>query len=191
VHTSYTDGSNTVNEYCRKAVDSGLALIAFTEHIRKEPDYDFAEFIAEVNRAKDEFDMVILGGAETKVLDTKGTLDISEEHLGICEIVLASFHGTVFETKDDYIESVLNMLKNPEVDVWAHPTLYPQRAGFELEQEILEEIAKACSDNDVLIEKNSKYDMPSEEFLKVAEEAGCRFVEGSDAHTIDEIRLGR
>jgi len=188
VHTSYTHGENTVFEYCRRAEDNGLELIAFTEHIRREPDYDFGDFVSDVNDAKEKFELVILAGAEAKVLDVEGTLDISDEHLKLCEIVLASFHGTAFGTRDEYLLAVKNMLRNPAVDIWAHPTLYAQRMGFNLDAPALREISGICADYGVLIEKNRKYRVPSDDFLKMAAAVGCRIVEGSDAHKVDELR---
>ena len=91
VHTNYTDGKNTVFEYCKQAEENGLELIAFTEHVRKKLDYDFDDFVAEVYSAKDKFDLEILAGCEAKVLDSEGTLDVSDDILKECEIVLGVF----------------------------------------------------------------------------------------------------
>ena len=74
MHTNYTDGKNTVFEYCKQAEKNGLELIAFTEHVRKKLDYNFDEFLADVYAAKDKFDLEILAGCEVKVLDSEGTL---------------------------------------------------------------------------------------------------------------------
>jgi DNA polymerase (family 10)/putative hydrolase len=68
IHTNYTDGKNTVFEYCEKAVEIGIPLLAFTEHVRKELTYDFNQFLNEIEEAREEFDLIILSGCEAKVL---------------------------------------------------------------------------------------------------------------------------
>ena len=52
VHTSYTDGSNTVFEFCERAVKNNLELIAFTEHVRSELDYNFYSLISDIESAR-------------------------------------------------------------------------------------------------------------------------------------------
>ena len=44
IHTNWTDGENTVFEYCERAVQEGIPLIAFIEHVRKKLNYDFRRF---------------------------------------------------------------------------------------------------------------------------------------------------
>lgn len=48
VHTCYTDGQNTIDECCQKAVEIGIPLIAFTEHVRKNLNYDFHNFLNDI-----------------------------------------------------------------------------------------------------------------------------------------------
>ena len=45
VHTSYTDGKNTVYELCRRARENRLRLIAFTEHVRRTLTYRFEDLV--------------------------------------------------------------------------------------------------------------------------------------------------
>lgn len=41
LHTNYTDGENTVEEYCEQAVKNGLKLLVFSEHVRRELIYSY------------------------------------------------------------------------------------------------------------------------------------------------------
>ena len=45
IHTNYTDGENSIEDYCERALKNGLELIAFTEHVRRDLDYAFGQFI--------------------------------------------------------------------------------------------------------------------------------------------------
>lgn len=185
VHTSYTDGKNTVFEYCEQAEKNGLGLIAFTEHVRKELDYDFGDFVSDVHSAKDKFDLEILVGCEAKVLDER-SLDVSSDVLKDCELVLGAFHRFAQE-ENTYLEALKRMLRKPEVDVWAHPTLFAVKNGFSLKNDEIKNLLEIVKKHKVLIEINLKYKLPNENFILKALKKDCKFVIGSDAHCIDEL----
>ena len=52
VHTNYVEGENSVTEMCEQAEKNGLKMIAFTEHVRKELDYDFNALVKDVEKAR-------------------------------------------------------------------------------------------------------------------------------------------
>ena len=187
VHTNYTDGKNTVFEYCKQAEKNGLELIAFTEHVRKKLDYDFDEFLADIYAAKDKFDLEILAGCEAKVLDSKGTLDVSDDVLKECEVVLGAFHRFEPVDKNAYLVALKNMLSNPNIDIWAHPTLFAKKNKFALSYKDILATINLCLKYNVLIEKNMKYNVPDRVFREIASNMGCKFVNGSDAHQVSEL----
>ena len=79
VHSTWSDGKNSILEYCEEARRQGLRLIAFTEHVRKKLKYDFSAYIREVEKARSLFpDLKILAGCEAKVLNPQGELDAPE-----------------------------------------------------------------------------------------------------------------
>ncbi|MFH1445485.1 MAG: PHP domain-containing protein [Nanoarchaeota archaeon] len=195
VHTNYTDGKNSVFEFCQKAQDKGFSSIAFTEHVRKELTYNFDNFLADISKARDKFDIKIIAGCEAGVLDEKGTLDISEEVLKKCEVVFAAFHRPI-QTHADYLKAVMNMLQNPNVDAWAHPHFIPAKimpTGFmipsdtmHLSVDELKSIMALAAKNNVLIENSVRYQTP-EDFIAVAKLQGATIFKGYDAHNVDEI----
>jgi len=128
VHTDYTDGKNTVIEYCQKARQNNLKLIAFTEHVRKSITYDYDDFLSDISQAKSEFhDIKILSGCEAKVLNINGELDAPEEILDQCDIVVGVFHSFRYKDKKNYLTALKAMLRNPVVDIWGHPMLFAER----------------------------------------------------------------
>jgi putative hydrolase len=192
VHTNFTDGKNTVHEYCKKANELGLPLIAFTEHVRKRLTYNFDDFTNEIENARKEYDnMIILTGCEAKVLD-EGHLDVSENVLEKCNIVLMAFHSFP-NNKNKYITALQNALCNPRVDIWAHPNLlpigiHPTQNGFTLSDEELSTILQTARKNKVLLEINRKYRLPPERLMRIAKEQGVKFVRGSDVHSVSDMR---
>ena len=188
VHTDYADGKNTVREYCQKALHNNLKAITFAEHVRKNLDYNFDNFLLDIEKARREFpQLVVLSGCEVKVLNTEGELDAPENVLGQCEIVIGVFHSFKHEDKRSYLAALKAMLKNPVVDIWGHPTLFLKEHDIKLEEEDLGEIINICIEKDVLMERNLKYDVPDADFVRLAVNKGAKFVIGSDAHSVDEL----
>ena len=188
VHTIYTDGKNTVTEYCQKARQNNLKVIAFTEHARKNLTYDYNDFLSDISQAKSEFDDIkILSGCEAKGLNINGQLDAPKEVLDQCDVVVGVFHSFKWEDKKSYLAALKAMLRNPTVDIWGHPTLYAKKHNIKLEEKEINEIINLCIEKGILIEKNFKYNLPDFNFIKLAIRKGAKFVMGSDAHSISEL----
>ena len=73
------------------------------------------------------------------------------------------------------------------MDIWAHPTLYAIKNKIVLNENDIYYIVDLCIKNEVLIERNMKYNVPNYEFQKIVNILGCNFVNGSDAHQISEL----
>jgi DNA polymerase (family 10)/putative hydrolase len=187
IHTSYTDGADTVDTYCQRAVSHGLKLLAFTEHVRKELDYSYPDLLADIARTRKEFNLKLLAGCEAKVLDTDGSLDVAEEVIKQCDIVTAVFHSFTKTDKESYLQALKAMLKNPYVHIWGHPTLFTRLNHIYLDEAEMNSIIELCIENQVLIERNLKHRLPDEDFIKLAINRGAQFVIGSDAHSASEL----
>jgi len=184
IHTNYTDGHNSVDEYCDKALKLGIPLVVFSEHVRRRLDYDFNALLKEIELARRKYpELIILPGCETKVLET-GELDVSDEIMGQCEIVLMAFHSFPVDVSR-YYDALRTALANPRVDVWAHPGLFLARNGLTLSKGQIEEIFSIARQNSVLIELNARYDMPPKEWLDILKDK-AKFVKGNDTHGLDE-----
>ena len=104
VHTNYTDGKNSVDEICQYAIKEKYNLIAFTEHVRLNLNYDFEKYLNDIEIARKKYtDLIILNGVEAKILED-GSIDCSKDILNKVDIVLLAEHGF----KKDYL---MNMFK--------------------------------------------------------------------------------
>jgi DNA polymerase (family 10)/putative hydrolase len=187
-HTKYVDGRNTVMEMCGRAQKNGLELIAFTEHVRRELSYDFGRFVKDVENARKRFPRLkILVGCEAKVLDTKGNLDVSQETLRKCDIVLATFHSFPAADKNEMESALKNMLENPDVDIWTHPITFFQKCPM-CEKDVYG-IIKLCIRNNVLIENNIRGRYRCPRLMEECRKMGAKIVTGSDAHGVEDIRV--
>ena len=189
VHTSYTEGSNSVDEMCQQAMQNNLKLICFAEHVRKQISYDYDALLADIERAREKYPgLVILSGCEAKVLDTKGSLDVSEEILEKAEIVVASFHGFSYGSKHEYMSAVLGMLRNPRVDIWGHPATFLRNADLAPEEK--RKIIETCISNWVIIEDSLAEPYRTHQtFTDIARGMGATVVQSSDAHSKEELKL--
>jgi putative hydrolase len=186
IHTRYTDGRDSVHDYCRRASELQIPLLAFTEHVRKTPDYDFNAFIGDIERVRDEFDLIILSGCEAKVLPD-GDLDVSEEILRAVDYPVFSYHSFPPDT-GLYVKTLLHVLNNRCVNTWAHPHALMENRGILLSDKDRESIFQCLKQNDVLLERNQKYGVPDPTWLRMAEWYGIDLVRGSDCHGTDELR---
>lgn len=188
VHTSYVDGAGTVAEYCQRAIQNGLKVIAFTEHVRRNLTYNFDDFLSDVFQAKSEFrDIKILSGCEAKVLNTDGELDVATEVVERCDLVIGVFHSFNHKDKESYLLALKAMLRNPVVSIWGHPTLFPNKNHLKLEDTEIESAIDICVRENILIERNLRYGIPDARFITLALKRGAKFVISSDAHNLDEL----
>ena len=186
VHTTYTDGENTVEECCSEASALGIPLIAFTDHVRVDLDYDFNAYLSDIVTAREKFDIIILSGCEAKVLPG-GELDVDKSILRYVDYPILAFHSF---TKDIemYIDSLKTALKNPYVCAWAHPGLYLSSNNFTLRPDDLQDILKLLKKNNVLLEINENYDLPMDIWIAESKKIGVKTVRGSDVHEIKELK---
>ena len=188
IHTCYSDGTDTIDSYCRRAKINGLTQIAFTEHVRKKLTYNFNEYLSDIFAARKHYpELTILAGCETKIMDCSGNLDVQNSVLDSCDLVTAVFHSFFSSNKEDYLGALEAMLVNPVVDVWGHPTLFAKKNGFTLNRDEMMTIIETCVSSNIIIEINLKYNVPDLDFIKLAYTEGAKFVVGSDAHAVDEL----
>jgi len=185
-HTRYVDGRNTVMEMCGQAHKNGLELIAFTEHVRKSLSYDFDRLVRDVKASRKKFPgMKILVGCETKVLDARGSLDVSQETLRKCDIVLGTFHSFPSSDKGELESALRRMHENLDVDIWTHPITFFQLCPL-CEKDVYD-IIRLCIKGNVLVEDNIKPRYRSPKLVEECRKMGAKTVIGSDAHGAEEI----
>lgn len=187
VHTSYTDGYNSVDDYCKKAESLGIPLVAFTEHVRRKLNYDFTSLLNDIDKAKEDYDLIILSGCETKVLPD-GLLDVDDDILKQVDYPIFAFHSFPKDL-NLYIDSLSSVLENKYVNSWAHPCQFLKKEGFELSDNELEDIFFIMKKNDILLEINRKYSLPSKRWIDLAMNFKINFVCGSDVHDLNSLRL--
>lgn len=164
IHTNITDGLLFPKEIIIEAKKIGIKNIAFTEHIRRIPTYDWFKFRDEILNFKSK-GMNIFVGIETKVLNSKGELDVGKDVLESADIVLGSVHGN----------QNVEFLLNSDCDIIAHPQI------------TMTNIDKFL-DCDKILEINFKHPLEDNLICKLVESKKNKFSFGSDTHKLEDLK---
>ncbi len=201
VHTTWTDGQATVLQILQAAKERGLGALAFTEHVREETAW-FHDFKDEVLSSARDFDVLqVYVGCETKALDADGRLDVSQQVLDACDIVLGVVHRlpdgrggyldfkqlSFEQTADIEFQLSIGMIRNAPIDVLGHPGGMSLRRHGRFPEAYFRAMMTATLERQIAIEINSSYlaDMPA--FLALCEEVNPFVSIGSDAHRLNEL----
>ena len=200
LHTSYTDGQPTVAEVIARAEEVGLAEIVFTEHVRADSDW-FPAFAAEVRAAAAGRAVRVLVGAEVRITDFDGSLDITPAQRRECDVILASVHrfpgpdGAPVEfssvPRDTFAETelalALGFLRRGGADVLAHPGGMSQRHLGGFPDAMYRMLARASLATGVAIEISASCVQDVAGFVTLLRDDDPLVSIGSDAHALAEL----
>ena len=190
-HTTWSDGTASVEEMARAAIGLGYEYLAICDHtpavgavkgltpddLRRQ-----ALEIADANEALAPFR--VLRGAECDILPD-GRLDLPDSMLAELDWVQVSVHGGQRLPKREQTKRVEEALRNPHVSCLSHPKgrYINRRPENELDVERLLEVAL---EEGVALEVNGLPDRLDlrDVYVRQAVEAGVRLVCSTDAHSI-------
>lgn len=199
MHTSETDGANSIREMAEAAMSRGLRYIAITDHSKNlamTNGMDDARALAHVARIqqvdaefRSEFGdrFRILAGIEIDIL-AEGQLDLDDATLAQMDIVVASVHSRFDMPVEEQTQRVLRAIENPHVRILGHPTgrKVLRRDPYALH---LDQVLQRAAELGVAVEHNAspaRADL-SDLHLRRAKELGCRITVNTDAHSTDEL----
>lgn len=201
MHTTWTDGKNTLQEMVIQAEKNGLAEIAITDHIRMESDY-YSDYFLELKKIREEHDIKIYTGFEAKIKNIDGEVDIPNDVAKKADFVIASVHrlpvGDVFKYPknfqyDDLAQlekqlSIKAIQRGNNIDVLGHCGGMTLATYGKYPLQFFDEIIRACKEYHVVFEFNYKYHYRYEEAIKNLLYIYNPYVSvGSDAHNIYKI----
>jgi histidinol phosphatase-like PHP family hydrolase len=202
MHTTWTDGTASVTEMHRAAIDSGLTTVMFSEHARATSGDWFSKFADEV-RALPVDRCKALVGAEVKVLNYQGELDICDEVRKECALVMASVHRFPGETsiykgsdagytQEQAISIEFDLaraaLRAGNFDILGHPFgMAYRRFGFSPPDSLIRELIRECAKAEIAFEVNARYHSDPKLFIAWCREEGAPISLGSNAHTPEGV----
>ncbi|MDX1687967.1 MAG: DNA polymerase/3'-5' exonuclease PolX [Candidatus Promineifilaceae bacterium] len=197
MHTTWSDGKNSVLEMAQAARDRGYHYIAITDHsvglgiangLSVERLRQQADEIREANEAMGP-DFHILHATEMEIR-ADGSLDFPDDVLAELDFVAASLHVSLSQAREQVTERALAAIDNPYVDMLAHPTgrLLGERPGADLD---MEQIMFAASRTGTILEINAnphRLDL-RDAHVRRAVDLGVRLAINTDAHSVGELAL--
>lgn len=194
VHSTWSDGSNSLEEMIQAAVDLGFKYIGISDHSKSAfyahglTETDLQHQHEEIDRLQKKFSQIrIFKGIESDILPD-GSLDYDREVLQSFDFVIGSVHSRFNLTEDEMTERVIRAIENPFTTVLGHPTgrLLLARESYPLN---VHKILDAAADNGVAIEINAnphRLDLDWR-FGKYAAERGVILSINPDAHNIEGL----
>src|SRR5271170_1400978 len=190
VHTTTTDGRNTIQEMAEAAIARGYEYMAITDHTKNLAmtfgldDAGALEHIERIREADAEMEgrIRIFPGIEVDIL-SDGALDLSDEVLAQMEVVIASVHSLFNMPEQEMTDRVLRAIENPYVRILGHPTgrLLLRREGFQIN---LPAVLRRAAELGVAVEHNAYPDRLDlcDRDLRLAKELGCKISINTDSH---------
>ncbi len=189
VHSDWSDGSHKIEVLVQEAKKRNLKYIAITDHTKgpgiikgldEESLLSQMELIDRLNKSMEDFR--ILKGAEVNI-NSRGGIDISEDVLRRLEIVVASIHSGLRDSKERITMRLLGAIENPYVNIIGHPTgrLLGERDAYDVD---IEMIFRKASENNKILEINShplRLDL-NDRLIRIAKDYGIRFSISTDTH---------
>ncbi|MBI4330578.1 MAG: DNA polymerase/3'-5' exonuclease PolX [Chloroflexi bacterium] len=200
VHSNWSDGHDSIEDMVAVARATGYEFIALTDHsvgrgIARGLNVErVRQQEQEIKKVEQNAGGIrVLHGAEVDIR-ADGTLDFPDDLLSQFDVVVAAVHSAMGQDKDRMTRRVIDAMRNPHVDIIAHPTcrLLGEREPVDID---MEQIFRVAAETGTALEINA---MPARLDLKDthifrARELGVKLVVGTDSHSaaqLDFMRYG-
>ncbi|HVT14593.1 MAG TPA: helix-hairpin-helix domain-containing protein [Thermoanaerobaculia bacterium] len=194
MHSTWSDGRNTLEEMVEGCVARGYEYMAITDHSKAlamtnglnaaRLRLQWAEI--EGIRARHP-EIRLLRAMEVDIL-ADGSLDLEDEMLAGLDVVVVSVHSRFQLPAEQQTARVLRALEHPEVNILAHPTgrLINRRNGIALD---MDAVLRRAAELGVAVELNSQPDRLDlrDTHLLLARDLGCKIVISTDSHRVAEL----
>jgi DNA polymerase (family 10) len=198
MHTTASDGKNSIEEMAEAARKLGHQYIAITDHSKAVTvangldEKRMAVHIKALHAAdKKDLGIRVLVGSEVDILKD-GSLDYSDEILAQIDVVVCSIHSYFNLDRAAMTERMLAAIENPYTQIIGHPTgrLLLRRDPLDYD---MEKILDACAKHGVAMECNSYPDRLDlkDVYLRMCKERGVKVVISTDSHNTSNLSFIR
>lgn len=203
-HSVYSDGSGSIEDNVKVAVEKGLSSIAITDHafnhflhgIKRE---HIKVMRAEVERLRKIYDIEILLGIEANLISKKGEIDLTVEECKEFDVINLGLHRSVKYSKSSEWWSlfVRNLLWGTKKHSQLLTEMYVRAMEkydittlvhlHEYQNINIEPIADIARQKGVYIELNAKRMFFSQHDINYMRSKGNSLIIGSDAHSPNRV----
>ena len=198
MHTTESDGRETLETMVQAARERGLEYIAITDHSKSlamANGLDETRTLENAAKAralsKTLKGFTVLAGVECDILPD-GSMDLSDHCLAALDLVVASVHSALQQDEADMTARVIKAIEHPSVDIIGHLTgrMLLRRDASRVS---IEKVIDAAKANGVALEINSqphRLDL-CDSHARLARDRGVKLVIDTDAHEIHALGYAR
>ena len=200
VHSTYSDGSDTLSAMVAAAVERGYSYLGISDHsrsaayargLREEDIRRQHEEVDALNEAVQDFH--VFRGIESDIR-ADGDLDYDDDLLSTFDFVVASVHARFNMGEAEMTRRIVRAIEHPATTILGHLTgrLLLDREGYAVD---VDAIIAAAAEHGTAIEINAspaRLDMDWRH-LRKARDRGVRIAVNTDAHSIaglDNLHFG-
>lgn len=198
-HSTWTDGTRSIEEMARAAETLGLQYLAITDHTQGLAmtggmnEAEFAEQAKEIDALNQKLKIknskiVVLKSAEVNI-KKDGSMDLTDEALLAMDFAGASVHSHFELSVKEQTKRLIKAIEHPLVDIIFHPTarLLNKRPAIVADWS---EVIAAAKENGAALEIDAapeRLDL-HDELIRQCVNAGVLLSIGSDAHSPDGFK---
>ena len=192
MHSTWSDGKDTLEEMIAACAARGYAYHAISEHswgrgaIGLDPA-DLREQRRRVRELGERYGVHTLCAAEVDIR-ADGTLDFEDATLDELDLVVASVHSAFNQSREEMTARLLRAIENPYVTVIGHPTgrNVETFAGYDFDHDAVFAAAARTGTALEIDGQPTRLDLPSP-LARRAKAFGCTFTCDSDAHRVSHL----
>ncbi|MCK9377714.1 MAG: DNA polymerase/3'-5' exonuclease PolX [Syntrophobacterales bacterium] len=200
VHCNWDGGANSIDEIVEAALALAYEYVGIADHtqflkIERGLDEDKLRArnreIEEINArlAREGKNFRVLKGCEANIL-ADGAIDITDEALAEQDFVIAGVHSHFKQPREEMTRRILRAMRNPHVDIIAHPTgrILKRREEYEV---AIDDLLKGAQETGTILEINSypeRLDLGDVNIF-AAKQAGIKMAINTDTHNVDQLHL--
>lgn len=197
-HTNWSDGANSIEAMAQAAITRGYEYLVISDHsvsmgfihgLSTDRVREQRRIIDELNKHFDHFRL--LHGIEVNIRGD-GTLDYGDDILARFDVVTASIHSGMGQSRERITGRMVAAMRNPNVDIIGHPSgrIIGRREPSDFD---LDRVFAAAVDTGTIMEIDGQPDRLDlrDIYARKAMDMGVDFAIDSDAHSTSQLEMMR
>ncbi len=200
VHSNWGDpdgDKDSIEALAKKAMELGYEYIGISDHtndlnveksLNEKELLEQSEYIKKLNAKffASGKKFRILHGCEANIR-RDGSIDVKDEVLAQLDYVIAGVHSLLKMEKPEMTARIIKAMKNPNVDILAHPTgrIVGQRDEYAVD---FDAILKTAKETGTILEINSSSRLDLRDlYIRRAKNEGVKMIINTDAHAKEQM----
>ncbi len=195
MHTTASDGRNSIEEMIEACIEQGYEYMCITDHSKSSAiaggldEGQLAKHISAVRKLADKYsaDIAVFIGSEVDIL-SDGHLDYDDSVLSELDFVVASIHSGLGQPANKITNRLLKAMENKYVRLIGHPTgrLIGQREASAID---VAKIIEQARQTGTWLELNSSWQRLDlkDIHLRLAKQEGVGVCICTDAHSTEQL----